>query len=90
MPFSISEIGRVRQEFDYGIQCVPNCVWPTIEGNQTECGRAPERIWRDTRASLQLSSKISCIKVFRKKLPLPIEDGGGIQHALYPHGFRFN
>lgn len=79
---SISEIGKVRQEFDYGIQCVPNGVWPTIEGNQTECGRAPECIWRDTRASLQMSSNISCIKVFRKKLPLPIEDGGGIQHAL--------
>ncbi|XP_024024080.1 DDB1- and CUL4-associated factor 4 isoform X2 [Morus notabilis] len=79
---SISEIGKVQPEFDYGVQCVPDCVWPTIEGNQTHYRRDPERIWRDTRASLQMSSKISCMKVFRKNLPLPIEDGGGIQHAL--------
>lgn len=87
---SISEIGKVQPEFDYGVQCVPDCVWPTIEGNQTQYRRDPKRIWRDTRASLQMSSKISCVKVFRKNLPLPIEDDGGIQHALYPHCFRFD
>ncbi|PON42881.1 Guanine nucleotide-binding protein, beta subunit [Parasponia andersonii] len=79
---SFSKVGKVRPEFDHAVQCVPDCVWPIIKGDQTEFSGAPEHIRRDIGFSFLMSSNISCIKAFRKNSPFAQEDDGSIQHAL--------
>ncbi|KAM6595379.1 hypothetical protein CsatA_005903 [Cannabis sativa] len=78
---SFSDVGKARQQSD-GLQSIPYCVWPITRGEETKCSVSPEHIWRETGASLLMSSNISCIKTFRKNSSSAMEDGGSVQHAM--------
>ncbi|KAF3450096.1 hypothetical protein FNV43_RR06176 [Rhamnella rubrinervis] len=79
---SYFEVGKVGQHFDYGIQCIPDRVWPIIKGNQDGFCKLSRNICSPPRASLQMSSHISSIKLFRNHCPSTIADGSIVQHAL--------
>ncbi|KAL5578007.1 hypothetical protein UlMin_019706 [Ulmus minor] len=79
--FSFIEVPKAQEQFGYTIQCVPTCVWPIIKGNQTGCSGVPGHVWRDRRASIQMSSNISCVKLFSKSSASAIDDGWS-KHAL--------
>ncbi|XP_059437328.1 uncharacterized protein LOC132170380 isoform X3 [Corylus avellana] len=78
---SFVEVGKVRQHFDYGVKCMPDRVWPLIKENDAEFVRIPGHIQRLAGASLQMSSNISCIKLFRKHSST-MDDSSNIQEAL--------
>jgi hypothetical protein len=83
---SFVEVGKVRQHFDYGVKCMPDHVWPLIKENDADFVRIPGHIRRLAGASLQMSSNISCIKLFRKHSST-MDDSSNIQKALYPFKF---
>lgn len=84
---SFVEVGKVRARFDYGVKCMPDRVWPFIKNDQADCGTIPGPICRPARASLKMSSNVSCIKLFEKQSSTT-EDGASIQDALYPLSFQ--
>lgn len=85
---SFVEVGKIGQHFDYGVKCMPDRVWPLIKENDAEFGRMPGHIQRFAGPSLQMSSKISCIKLFRNHSST-MDDSSNIQEALYPFNFIF-
>ncbi|KAF2286858.1 hypothetical protein GH714_033400 [Hevea brasiliensis] len=76
------EVGKSGQHFDSGEKCIPDLVRPVVEVNKAECSKAPGHIWRPEGASLQMSSNISCIKLFGKHPSYAVDDCFSIQHAL--------
>ncbi|GLT69551.1 hypothetical protein SLA2020_416940 [Shorea laevis] len=78
---SFVEVGKIGQHFDYGVKCMPDRVWPLIKENDAEFGRMPGHIQRFAGPSLQMSSKISCIKLFRNHSST-MDDSSNIQEAL--------
>ncbi|XP_041027393.1 DDB1- and CUL4-associated factor 4 [Juglans microcarpa x Juglans regia] len=78
---SFVEVGKVRPDFDIGVKCMPDRVWPFNKNDQADCGMIPGPICRPARASLSMSSNVSCIKLFEKQ-PSTIEDGSSIRGAL--------
>lgn len=79
---SFVEVGKVQQ-FDYGVKCMPDRVWPKVKEDQAECGRTPGHIWRPAGSVFQMPSNISCIKFFGKHTP-SMDDGSNVQDAMYP------
>nr|XP_023898103.1 uncharacterized protein LOC112009976 [Quercus suber] len=77
---SFVEVGKVQQ-FDYGVKCMPDRVWPKVKEDQAECGRTPGHIWRPAGSLLQMPSNISCIKMFGKHSP-SMDDGSNVQDAI--------
>lgn len=80
---SFVEVGKVKPDFDFGVKCMPDRVWPSNKNDRADCGTIPGPICRPARASLSVSSNVSCIKLFEKQ-PSAIEDGSSIRDALYP------
>ncbi|WCJ33277.1 Transducin/WD40 repeat-like superfamily protein [Euphorbia peplus] len=78
---SIFEVGKVRQHFDTGVNYNPDLVGTITEPNNRECYESPGHIWKPERATLQMPSSISCIKLFQKH-PSNLDDDFSIQRAL--------
>ncbi|XP_010260798.1 PREDICTED: uncharacterized protein LOC104599783 [Nelumbo nucifera] len=79
---SLFEFGRVGQLFDYGVKCMPDCVWPLTMENQSDCSEAPGHLWRPTGALTLMPSCISCIKRSGKHYMDTADDNSVIQNAL--------
>lgn len=80
---SLFEVGNVGQHAYDAVKFIPNCVWPRIKDSKTKSSKSPEHIRRLNKASVFMSSSVSCIKLFGKH-PSCATDGGSIRHALYP------
>lgn len=78
---SLFGVGEGDQHIGRGVSCCPELVWPSAGENQM-FGEVPGDIWQLSGASLQMSSNISCIKLFKKRFPLVHDDVSDIQHAL--------
>ncbi|OAY54404.1 uncharacterized protein LOC110611784 isoform X2 [Manihot esculenta] len=78
---SLFEVGKGGHS-DNGENCIPDCVRSVVEENTEECSKAPVHIWRPAGASLQMSSSLSCIKLFGKHPSYAADDFFSIQHAL--------
>lgn len=74
-------VGKGRQQFDHGVGCVPDCVWPLIIEERERFVEVPGHLWRPSGASVNMSSNISCMKMFGKHSDT---DGLPSQHLLYP------
>ncbi|XP_041015268.1 uncharacterized protein LOC121258015 [Juglans microcarpa x Juglans regia] len=59
---SCAEVGKVRPNCDYGVKWMPDLVWLFNKNGQADCGTIPGPICRPVRASLAMSSNVSCIK----------------------------
>lgn len=73
---SFCEVGKVGRHFDYGVDCMPEHVWP-LKREHEDC-KVPVHLWRPTTA--QFPSGVSCIKMPRKRSTTV--DGNHFQHAL--------
>ncbi|KAG7034824.1 hypothetical protein SDJN02_04556 [Cucurbita argyrosperma subsp. argyrosperma] len=74
-------VGEGDQHIERGVNCCPELVWPLAGENQM-VREVPGDIWQLSGASLQMSSNISSIKLFKKRFPLVHDDVSDIQHAL--------
>ncbi|XP_022146543.1 uncharacterized protein LOC111015736 isoform X2 [Momordica charantia] len=74
-------VGEGDQHIGRGVNCSPEIVWPSNGENQV-FEKVPRDIWQLSGASLQMSSNISSIKLFKKRFPLVHDDVSDIQHAL--------
>ncbi|XP_026415045.1 DDB1- and CUL4-associated factor 4-like [Papaver somniferum] len=81
---SFYEVSKDEQDFDYGIKCTPDFVWPLLQETQAECSNAPGHIWRPAGASEIMPSHISCIQRTQKHSLCTPDDGPSnlTQHAL--------
>lgn len=73
---SFCEVGKVGRHFDYGVDCMPEHVWP-LKREHEDC-KVPVHLWRPPTA--QFPSGVSCIKMPRKRSTTV--DGNHFQHAL--------
>ncbi|XP_057511757.1 uncharacterized protein LOC130793907 [Actinidia eriantha] len=76
---SFYEFGKVGQQFDYGVICMPDCVWPLGTEKGEMLVEVPGPLWKPSGASVQMSSNISCIKMYGKHFNT---DGSPMQHVL--------
>ncbi|XP_004134515.2 uncharacterized protein LOC101220880 isoform X1 [Cucumis sativus] len=74
-------VGGGDQHIGHPVNCCPELVWPSARENQM-FGEVPGDIWQLSGASLQMSSNISCIKLFKKRFPSVHDEVSDIQHAL--------
>ncbi|KAG5516139.1 hypothetical protein RHGRI_036999 [Rhododendron griersonianum] len=72
-------VGKVRQQFDYGIGCMPDRVWPLSIEEGERFVELPGHLWRPSGASVNMSSKISCMKMHGKHSD---SDGLPRQHLM--------
>lgn len=83
----LSEIGKDAQQFNFGVASTPDPV-VLKEG----FAKSPAHLWWPYRASVNMESTISCIKMFRKLHPHSDGILASKQHALYlldVYPFRF-
>ncbi|KAM3324102.1 DDB1 and CUL4-associated factor 4 isoform X1 [Capsicum chacoense] len=74
------EVGEVGQEFNQGVKCLPDRVWPLKDGYAEGSYDSPGHVWRPPGAFVHMSSNISCIKMYQKH-PAPISDAS-LKHVL--------
>uniref|UniRef100_A0A5B7BJG7 Uncharacterized protein n=1 Tax=Davidia involucrata TaxID=16924 RepID=A0A5B7BJG7_DAVIN len=79
---SLYEVGKAGQQFDYGVKCMPDCVWPLNIENQVRCLKVPGHLWRPAGASTQMPSNISCVKMSGKHSTRTVDDASSMQHVL--------
>lgn len=72
-------VGKGRQQFDHGVGCMPDCVWPLITEERERFVEVPGHLWRPSGASVNMASNISCMKMFGKHSNT---DGLPSQHLL--------
>ena len=78
---SFYEFGKVGQQFDSGVICMPDCVWPLGTEKREKLVEVPGPLWKPSGTSVKMSSNISCIKMYGKHFNT---DGSPMQHVLYP------
>lgn len=74
-------VGKVQQQFDYGIGCMPDRVWPQSIEERERFVEVPGHLWRPSGASVNMLSNISCMKMYGKHSD---SDGLPRQHLMYP------
>ncbi|XP_019240311.1 PREDICTED: DDB1- and CUL4-associated factor 4 isoform X2 [Nicotiana attenuata] len=62
----IFEVGKVEQEFNQGVKCLPDRVWPLTVGYREGYCDSPGHLWRPQGAFVHMPSNISCIKTSQK------------------------
>ncbi|XP_058197752.1 uncharacterized protein LOC131313454 isoform X2 [Rhododendron vialii] len=72
-------VGKVQQQFDYGIGCMPDRVWPLSIEERERFVELPGHLWRPSGASVNMSSNISCMKMHGKHSD---SDGLPRQHLM--------
>ncbi|WMV08438.1 hypothetical protein MTR67_001823 [Solanum verrucosum] len=78
----IFEVGKVGQEFNQGVKCLPDRVWPLKDRYGEGYYDSPGHVWRPRGAFVHMPSNISCIKMSQKH-PAPVSDAS-LKHILYP------
>lgn len=86
---SFSEVGKVGQYFDGGVQWMPDCVRHYVKGKTDKHDEMPGPVFRPNGASLLMSSSISCIRLSAKRSSHAVSDGLNVGHALYPMYIQF-
>lgn len=76
----IFEVGKVGQEFNQGVKCLPDCVWPRKDRYREQHYDSPGHVWRPPGTFVNMPSNISCIKMSRKH-PAPVGDASS-KHVL--------
>ncbi|XP_006341894.1 DDB1- and CUL4-associated factor 4 [Solanum tuberosum] len=76
----IFEVGKVGQEFNQGVKCLPDRVWPLKDRYGEGYYDSPGHVWRPRGAFLHMPSNISCIKMSQKH-PAPVSDAS-LKHIL--------
>ncbi|KAK4346729.1 hypothetical protein RND71_033068 [Anisodus tanguticus] len=74
------EVGKAGQEFNQGVECVPDRVWPLKAGYGEGYCDSPGHVWRPPGACVHIPSNISCIKMSQKH-PASISDASS-KHVL--------
>lgn len=74
------EVGKVGQEFNQGVKCLPDRVWPLKAGYGEGYCDSPRHVWRPPGAFVHMPSNISCIKMSPKH-PASISDAS-LKHVL--------
>ncbi|KAL5731282.1 hypothetical protein ACHQM5_004028 [Ranunculus cassubicifolius] len=78
---NIYEVAKVGMHFDYGVEYVPDPIWPSVTENQEVRRRAPQhKLLRG--GQLYLNSNISSIKAMGKCSPFTDEPVFSVQQAL--------
>ncbi|KAJ8567405.1 hypothetical protein K7X08_019613 [Anisodus acutangulus] len=70
------EVGKVGQEFNQGVECLPDRVWPLKSGYREGYCDSPGHVWRPPGAFVHMPSNISCIKMSQK------HPGASLKHVL--------
>ncbi|KAA8537168.1 hypothetical protein F0562_029605 [Nyssa sinensis] len=76
---SLYEVG---QQFDNGVKCMPDRVWPLNIENQAGCHKVPGHLWRPAQTSIQMRSNISCVRMYGKHSTRTVDDASSMQHVL--------
>ncbi|KAL3379921.1 hypothetical protein AABB24_000529 [Solanum stoloniferum] len=76
----IFEVGKVGQEFNQGVKCLPDRVWPLKDRYGEGYYDSPGHVWRPRGAFVHMPSNISCIKMSQKH-PAPVSDAS-LKHIL--------
>ncbi|XP_059293426.1 uncharacterized protein LOC132046717 [Lycium ferocissimum] len=74
------EVGKVGQEFNQGVKCLPDRVWPLKAGYGEGYCDSPGHVWRPPGAFVHMPSNISCIKMSQKH-PASVSDAS-LKHVL--------
>ncbi|CAN4114093.1 unnamed protein product [Withania somnifera] len=74
------EVGKVGQEINQGVKCLPDRVWPLKAGYGEGYHDSPGHVWRPPGAFVHMPSNISCIKMSQKH-PASISDAS-LKHVL--------
>lgn len=75
---SLFQVGKVGQEFQDEVKCMPDRVWPSSIGHQPEC-ILPRNLWWPIGVSRSMSSEVSCIKLCHL-----LVDEASTRDVLYP------
>ncbi|KAK6254250.1 hypothetical protein QUC31_015970 [Theobroma cacao] len=78
---SFLNVGKFGQHFEYGLTHIPDLVGPSTKV-EAESNETPQYMWRPLGASLRMSSRISCIKLFEKCSTFTNNDDSKVRRAL--------
>lgn len=76
-------MAQVNQHFDYGVEYMPDPIWPSVTENYVNPKKAPQITWIPG-GQINMTSTLSSIKAIGNHSTLTDHVDTPIQQALYP------
>ncbi|XVF46084.1 hypothetical protein PTKIN_Ptkin02bG0259800 [Pterospermum kingtungense] len=78
---SFLKVEKFGQHLDCGVTYIPDHIWPSTKV-KAQSNKTPQYMWKPPGASLQMSSRISCIRLSEKQSLFTSNDDSKDKHAL--------